>query len=101
MKKSKDTLTALRSQAEETHNAAIEKGKDKWYCTSLVAGIRFSLGSFDADYIPIIGACILIYDRIKQKGLLETLSDLNKKYNDERAKGEHDALQLTIAFSTS
>ncbi|KAI9749667.1 MAG: hypothetical protein M4579_006788 [Chaenotheca gracillima] len=75
-------LKAIKDQAEATHNEAIEAGRDKWYY-----------------YVPYLGACILIYDRIRQRGLLNTLNDLNKRYKDEEAKGYNEEVQLTLAFS--
>jgi hypothetical protein len=57
------------------------------------------LVDFETDYIPVIGTIILIVDIIKQKGLLNSLRELNDKYELARKKGDNEIEQITATSS--
>ncbi|RBR26040.1 uncharacterized protein FIESC28_01068 [Fusarium coffeatum] len=66
----------LEAEAEK----AREAGRLKWY-----------------HYIPVVGTILLIVDIIKHRGLVNSLNELNEKYQLERKKGENAIESITAA----
>ncbi|KAH6637823.1 hypothetical protein C7974DRAFT_411285 [Boeremia exigua] len=74
----KTLVNQAKQMVDDQLNEAREKGKAKWY-----------------HYIPVIGTIILIVDRVKQNGLMNTLRELNDKYVLARKQSENQIEQIT------
>ena len=54
---------------------------------------------FTTDYIPIIGAIVLIVNYVKQGKLVEKIKEIAKNYQDAQDKGAADKVKLARAYS--
>ncbi|RMJ16007.1 hypothetical protein CDV36_004312 [Fusarium kuroshium] len=79
-----DDAKLLVQEAEQMLNAEVEKARElgqlKWY-----------------HYIPVVGAVILIVNLVKHKGLMNSLRELNERFELAKKKGENAIESITAA----
>ncbi|KAK7416608.1 hypothetical protein QQX98_005079 [Neonectria punicea] len=79
-----DDAKLLVTQAKDMLDAEVQKareaGKIKWY-----------------HYIPVVGTIILIIDIVKHKGLINSLRELNDRFELAKKKGENAIETITAA----
>ncbi|KAH7111485.1 hypothetical protein B0J13DRAFT_614178 [Dactylonectria estremocensis] len=79
-----DDAKLLVTQAKDMLDAEVQKareaGKTKWY-----------------HYIPVVGTIILIIDIVKHKGLINSLRELNDRFELAKKKGENAIETITAA----
>ncbi|RSL62296.1 hypothetical protein CEP53_004836 [Fusarium sp. AF-6] len=79
-----DDAKLLVQEAEQMLNAEVEKARElgqlKWY-----------------HYIPVVGAVILIVNLVRHKGLMNSLRELNERFELAKKKGENAIESITAA----